>query len=258
MPRVPRPRLPRRLDHGEEASLVEHLDELRRRLFVCIGAVVVGAVIGFVFRVRLINWLELLIPKSHRKLYVFGPTEAFTTTIWVAIYFGVIVALPVIVWQTWAFFVPAVDKRHIAMMRAFTALAAVLALCGLAFGYFVVLPAAERFLTSYDSSQLHSLLQAKLFLSFCTTVLLALAVVFELPLFVLGLTRLGILTTTKLRKNRRMGYFFVILVGLALPGPDIITTTLEIVPLVILFELSIWLSVLLDRRSARLEAALET
>src|SRR5579862_4323874 len=119
MPRVPRPRLPRRLDHGEEASLVEHLDELRRRLFICIGAVVIGAVVGFVFRVHLINWLELLIPKANRRLYYFTPTENFTTTIWVAIYFGVVVALPVIVWQMWAFFVPAVDKRHVTMMRAF-------------------------------------------------------------------------------------------------------------------------------------------
>ena len=93
----------------------------------------------------------------------------------------------------------------------------------------------------------------KPFLSFCTTVLLAMAVVFELPLFVVGLTRLGILTTTKLRKNRRIGYFLVVLVGLALPGPDIITTTLEIIPLVVLYELSIWLSLLLDRRAARLK-----
>ncbi len=81
MPRVPRPRLPRRLDHGEEASLVEHLDELRQRLFVCIGAVVIGAVIGFVFRQRLIGWLLLELPKKYRHLNVFTPAEAFTTTL---------------------------------------------------------------------------------------------------------------------------------------------------------------------------------
>src|SRR5580700_5135482 len=99
MPRVPRPRLPRRLDHGEEASLVEHLDELRKRLFVCIGALVIGAVIGFVIHTRLIRWLELELPKRYRDLHVFSPTEAFTTTLWIAVYFGVVVAFPVIMWQ---------------------------------------------------------------------------------------------------------------------------------------------------------------
>ncbi len=143
------------------------------------------------------------------------------------------------------------------MLRWFTLLASVLAVCGILFGYFLVLPAAERFLTGYDSSQLHYLPQAKPFLTFCVNVLLAMAVVFELPLFVVGLTRLRILTTAKLRRNRRIGYFVCIVIGLALPGVDPVTTALQTAPLLVLYEASIWLSVLLDRRSARLEAALE-
>ena len=240
MPRVPRPRLPRRLDHGEEASLIEHLDELRKRLFVCIGAVVVGAVIGFVLHQRLIHWLVIELPKKHRNLIVLTPAEAFTTVLWLSIYFGIAVALPVIIWQAWSFFVPAVDRTHADLMRWFTLLAAVLGACGLLFGYFLVLPAAEPFL------------------SFAVNVLLAMAIVFELPLFVVGLTRLRILTTEKLRRNRRMGYFLCTVVGLALPGVDPVTTTLQVVPLWFLYEMSIWLSVLLDRRSARLHTALET
>jgi sec-independent protein translocase protein TatC len=258
MPRVPRPRLPRRLDHGEEASLVEHLDELRKRLFVCIGALVIGAVIGFVIHTRLIRWLELELPKRYRHLHVFSPTEAFTTTLWIAVYFGFVVAFPVIMWQAWSFFIPAVDRAHAELMRWFTLLASLLAAAGLCFGYFLVLPAAERFLTGYDSAQLSYIPQAKPFLGFCINVLLAMAVVFELPLFIVGLTRLRILTTDKLRKNRRMGLFLCTVVGLALPGVDPVTTFFEVAPLWILFELSIWLSWLLDRRSARLQAALET
>ena len=80
------------------------------------------------------------------------------------------------------------------------------------------------------------------------------AIVFELPIFVVGLTRIGIITTNKLRRNRRIGYFVVACIGVALPGVDPVTTTFETIPLVILYELSIWLSVLLDRRSARAEA----
>src|SRR5579862_5094806 len=131
MPRLPRPRLPRRLDHGEEASLVEHLDELRRRIFICIGAVVIGAVVGFVERERLIHALALTIPLKHRKLYYFAPAEGFTTTIWIAIYFGFVVALPVIIWQAWSFFIPAVERVHASMMRWFTLLASLLAVAGI-------------------------------------------------------------------------------------------------------------------------------
>lgn len=252
-----RPRLPRRLDHGEEASLVEHLEELRQRLFVCLGALLAGAIVGYVFRSQLISWLLLELPKKYRHLTVLTPAEAFTTTLWLAIYFGFAVAMPVILWQVWAFFIPAVDRGHAEMLRWFSLLASLLGAAGLLFGYFLVLPAAERFLTGYDSAQLHYLPQAKPFLSFCVNVLLAMAVVFELPLFVVGLTRLHILTTAKLRRNRRIGYFLCIVVGLALPGVDPVTTALQTAPLIVLYEASIWLSVLLDRRAARMEAALE-
>jgi len=257
MARVPRPRLPRRLDHGEEASLVEHLDELRQRLFVCIGAVLVGAVVGYVLHTRLIGWLLLELPKKYRQLTVLSPAEAFTTTLWLSIYFGLVLALPVIIWQAWSFFIPAVERGHAELLRWFTFLASALGAAGLLFGYFLVLPAAERFLTGYDSAQLHYLPQAKPFLSFCVNVLLAMTVVFELPLFVVGLTRLKILTTDKLRRNRRIGYFVCIVIGLALPGVDPVTTALQTAPLIVLYETSIWLSVLLDRRAARLETALE-
>jgi sec-independent protein translocase protein TatC len=245
-------RLPRRLDHGEEASLVEHLEELRGRLFVCIGAVLVGAVVGFVLHHRLIHWLVLTLPAKHRNLVVLAPAEAFTTTIWISIYFGFAVAIPVLLWQVWSFFIPAFDAAHEQLMRWFVLLASALAVGGIVFGYFVVLPAAERFLSGYDSTQLHYIPQAKPFLSFAVTVLLAMAFIFELPLFVVGMTRLGIISTAKLRKNRRMGYFLCAVVGAVLPGVDQVTTFLQTLPLWILFEASIWMSVYLDRRAARL------
>ena len=131
----------------------------------------------------------------------------------------------------------------------------ILAAAGTVFGYFVALPAALHFLTNYNADQLHYLPQAKPFLTFCTHVLLAMALVFELPLFVVGLTRMGILTTDRLRRNRRIGYFIVACIGVALPGIDPVTTIIETLPLAILYELSIWLSVILDRRATRIKTA---
>jgi sec-independent protein translocase protein TatC len=89
-------------------------------------------------------------------------------------------------------------------------------------------------------------------------VLLAMALVFEVPIFVVGLTRTGVLTTQRLRKNRRIGYFVICCIAVALPGIDPVTTTFEAIPLLVLYELSIWLSVWLDRRSRQVEAALES
>ncbi len=256
MPRLPRPTLPRRLDHGEEASLVEHLDELRSRIFFCLGALVLGAVVGFVLNHRLIHILELTLPKRLRdNLITLSPGEAFMTSLWVSIYFGFVLALPIIFWQIWAFFIPAVDRTHAQLIRWLVVAAWVLALGGLVFGYYLALPAAEHFLTNYDSGQLHYTPQAKPFLTFCTHVLLAMALVFELPLFVIGATRLGIIKSDTLRKNQRIGIFIVCCIGVALPGVDPITTTVETIPLLVLYEGSIWASVLLDRRSKRLKAA---
>ena len=137
------------------------------------------------------------------------------------------------------------------------------AVVGLLFGYFIVLPAALKYLLGFDSDTFSNNLQAKPFLTFCTHVELAMAAVWELPLFVVALTRLGIIKTSSLRKNRRLGYFLVVCLAVALPGVDPVTVFFETLPLVILFECSIWLSVLLDRRSARLQrsrggAAVET
>jgi len=258
---VPRIRLPRRLDHGEEASLVEHLDELRSRLFIIIGAVTIGTVVGFVIHTRLIHWLIILLPNNGDgvKLTTLSPLENFTTVLWISIYFGVALALPIVLWQLWAYFIPAVNRDKTKLIKWLALLAAALALSGVAFGYFIVLPHALKFLTNFDSAQFNNILQAKPYLGFCVHVLLAMLVVFELPVFLVALTRLGIMTTDKLRKNRRMGYFACGVVGMAVaPSVDPVTTTLQAVPLFVLFELSIILCAFLDRRSTRLNPAFDT
>jgi sec-independent protein translocase protein TatC len=248
-------RLPRRLDHGEEATLTEHLEELRQRLFVCIGALLVGFIAAYVVHSHLIHLLTRALPPGHRRLTTFTLGEPFMTSIWISLYAGFLVALPVILWQGWLFFSPALDPAHARMVRLFTLLASFLLVAGVLFGYFLALPAAAHFLAHYDSADYRQFIRARDYITFSAKVLVAMAIVFELPIFVVGLTRTGILTTQKLRKNRRIGYFVVACVAVALPGVDPVTTIMEGIPLVILYEGSIWLSVLLDRRSARARAA---
>jgi sec-independent protein translocase protein TatC len=244
-------RLPRRLGHGEEASLVEHLEELRQRLFVCIGVVFLGFVVAYIFHEELITLLTHALPPDRRKLTTLTIGEPFMTAMWLSLYAGFLLALPVIIWQAWAFFLPAFDRQHERMLRYFVVLATGLLVVGLLFGYYLALPAAAHFLTNYDSSQYTILIRARDYIGFAAKVLVAMAIVFELPLFVVGLTRIGILTTAQLRRSRRVGYFAVCCVGVALPGVDPVTTIMETLPLLVLYEASIWASALLDRRAAR-------
>ncbi len=250
-----RVRLPRRLGHGEEATLVEHLEELRQRLFVCIGSVALGFVVAYVFHQRLIHALERELPAGHRQLTTLTIGEPFMTSMWISLYAGFLVSIPVILWQAWAFFLPAFDPGHERLLRIFVFVSGVLLAIGLAFGYFLALPAASHFLANYDSSQYLNFIRARDYIGFAAKVLVAMAIVFELPLFVIGLTRIGILSTRTLRRSRRVGYFAVCCVGVALPGVDPVTTILETIPLLVLYEGSIWAAVLLERRGTRAETS---
>ena len=243
--------VPRRLGHGEEATLVEHLDELRHRLFIMLGAILVGVIVAFVFHNHLLHWLNGPLPTWIDKPITLSVSEPFMTSLWVSVWAGVLLAIPVILWQIWAFFVPAMEDRHSRSLAWYTLLATILLVGGVMFGYFVALPASVGFLTSYDHEFFNVQLRARDYYSFTVTVMVAMAIVFELPIFVLAAVRMGIISTDTLRNNRRMGYFIVAIIAVLLPGVDPITTTIEAIPLVILYELTIWLCVLTDRRAAR-------
>jgi sec-independent protein translocase protein TatC len=240
--------LPRRLRHGEEATLAEHLDELRGRLFVVLGALAVTTVVAFVFHARLLTWLERPLPPGHRRLLTLGVAEPFTVSLTVSLYAGVVFASPVILWQLWAYFAPAFEPQAERKLIGLVAFAALLGAGGLSFGYWVLLPRALRWLTNYDSAIYLHFIQARAYYSFVATVLLGIVIVFQLPLVVLGLVALGVLSSRTLRKHRRVGYLVVSVIALALPGPDPMTTLLELLPMWALFESSIWLAVLFERR----------
>jgi sec-independent protein translocase protein TatC len=245
-------RLPRRLGHAEEATLAEHLDELRGRLFVMLGALVVGTVVAFVFHVRLLHWLTRPLPAGHQKLFALGVAEPLTVVLTLSVYAGFLLALPVILWQLWAFFAPAVDPAAQRRVIGLAAFGVSLAAAAIAFGYWVLLPRALHFLTNYDNAQFTHPIQARSYLSFVTALLVGIVVVFQTPLIVTGLVSLGVLSSRLLRQQRRLGYLVTAAVALALPGPDPITTFLELLPMWILFEGSIWLAVLVERRRRRL------
>jgi sec-independent protein translocase protein TatC len=240
-------RLPRRLGHGEEATLEEHLDELRSRLIVIICAVVLTTIGAYVFHNHILDWLDKPLPAGIRPVTL-GVAEPFTITITVSFWAGIVLALPIILWQLWAFFAPAVEASAERKLLLLVAFSVALGAAGVAFGYEILLPRAIHFLTNYDKHHFHHLIQARPYYNFVVTILVGIVVVFQTPLVVLGLVSLRILNSRTLRKQRRFGYAVTAAVALALPGPDLVTTLLELLPMWILFEGSIWLAVLAERR----------
>ena len=240
--------LPRRLRHGEEATLVEHLDELRARVIISLLTVFVAFAVAYAFHHRLIRWLELALPAQRRHLITFGVAEPFLTSMWVSLYAALVLALPVILWQTWSFLAPAVEEHTQRAVGAFVVFASVLAAGGIAFAYFVVLPAAVHFLTNYDSKLFNIQIRARDYISFASLVMLAVAIVFEVPIFVLALVRLRIMSAARLRRTWRTGVVVMAALAVALPGVDPVTTTIEMIPLIVLYLLAVGLAGIFERR----------
>jgi sec-independent protein translocase protein TatC len=242
--------LPRRLRHGEEATLVEHLGELRTRLLIALVAVGLAFAVAFVFHEHIIEWLTEPLPED-RDLVVLGVTEPFFTAVKVSLYASFAVALPIVLYQLWAFLAPAVEEHAQRIVSTFVLISTALFAGGVLFGYVVVLPRALSFLTNFDEHLYDIQIRASYYYSFVSLALVGMGLVFEMPIFILALVRLRVLTAARLRRNRRMGIFLVVLVAVLLPTVDPVSLAFEVIPLLILFELSIWLATYMERRWER-------
>jgi sec-independent protein translocase protein TatC len=242
--------LPRRLRFGEEATVVEHLTELRQRILVGLLVLIPAFVVAFVFHEALIEWLKEPLP-DDKRLVTFGVTEPFTTAVKISLLAAIAVALPVLLWQLWAFLAPAVDEAVQRAIAAFVVLGTGLFAAGVAFSYFVVMPKALTFLTEFDDELYDVQIRASYYLSFVALLLLASGIAFELPIFVLALVRIGVVSTGTLRRNRRIALVGLVAFAILLPTVDPVSLAFEVIPLLILYEASIWLAVLLERRWER-------
>jgi sec-independent protein translocase protein TatC len=239
--------LPRRLSHGEEATLVEHLDEFRSRLIIALFAIIPIFIVTFVFHERIMEWLTGPLP-NDKQLVTLGVTEPFTTSVKVSFIAAIAIALPILLWQAWAFLAPAVEPHFERVLLVFVLLAMGLFVCGVLFMYYIVLPRALDFLTSYDDNIYDIQIRASYYYSFAALTLLAGGLAFLMPIFVLALVRLRVLTSDRLRKNRRIAYVLLLVFAILLPTVDPVSLLFETVPLLILYEMSVWLSVLMERR----------
>jgi sec-independent protein translocase protein TatC len=238
----------RPIGHDDRLSLVEHLDELRTRIVIALGAFGVALALCFWQNHQLLKIVNH--PLGHRRPITLGVAEPFVTTLTVSAYAAILIAMPIILYELYAFVLPAFSPTERRVAMPLLLMVPFLFIGGVAFAYFIVIPAALKFLLHFNTHQFNLQVRARDYYSFFSLTLLSVGIVFQLPVFILGMVRMGITTPAKLRKNRRYAILVCAIVAAALPGVDPVSMLLEMVPLVALYELSILLSAALGRRSS--------
>lgn len=312
----------RPIGHEERLSIVDHLDELRSRLFLCLGVLIVAFGICFWQNGALLDVLNRALPheasvsnqtglgsvpnrsvrerqglleiargasslaaspelsstdqaaerqvaqgaqraaaalpssvSSQERPITLGVGEPFTTTLSVAAYFALLFSLPLIIYQGYAFVIPALTAKERRVALPVMSAAPALFLAGVVFAYLIVLPPAIHFLQGYNSSRFQILVQAKAYYTFEIFTMLGIGLAFQLPLGLLALQQLGVLNSRTLVRQWRYATVIIAVIAAAMPGADPVTTGLETLPLVVLYLASIVLLKIADRRAAARAAA---
>ena len=232
----------RPISHEDRLSIVDHLDELRTRIVLSLLGFIVAFSFTFWQNEAVLEFINGPLPDSVDDPITLGPAEPFYTTITNSAYAALILALPLILYQLYAFVLPAFSPTERKVALPLLLMVPVLFLGGVAFCYFIVLTPALDFLLSFNADQFDTEIRARDYYSFVTLVMIAMGIGFQIPVGVLAATRLGVVTPEKLSANRR--YAIVIIAALAalLPTIDPVTLLLEMVPLILLYELSIVLA----------------
>ena len=214
-------------------SLVAHLTELRSRLIKCLVAVALGSGVGYYFLDDIMHYLTA----PAGKLYYMQPSEAFFTYLKVSIAAGFLVALPVIFYQVWRFFLPALTRRERIVLGLIVPVSVLLFFGGLAFSFFLVFPAAVQFFLGFGNTELEALFSVDKYFDFVIWFVLPFGFVVELPLVMIILAKLGIVGSAFLGKYQRIIIFLAfVIAAIITPTPDVFTQTMIAVPMILLYE----------------------
>jgi sec-independent protein translocase protein TatC len=231
----------RRAKPDDELTLVEHLDELRTRLIVSITVLLVAVSACYYENHRIYHLITSALPKGHRQLYTFAPGEAFFNAITISVYGGLLIALPILSYQFYAYIIPAFSEESQKTIRPMLLLVPGLFLIGVVFGWFIVVPAALHFLVNYNKDVVNYLPRASDYIHFVAYTELAMGIVFEIPVVMMMLGRVGILRSSFMKRRWREAVVVLAVIAACLPGTDPITMTAEYVPMLALYWLSYFL-----------------
>ena len=233
-------------------TFIEHLEELRKRLIISLIAIGAGFIICYIFSKEIFQFLMIPLQKTlppGTSMIFTSLTEAFFTYMKVALLAGIFVASPVVLYQIWLFVAPALYSHEKRYVIPFVMLSTFLFIGGAAFGYFVVFPVGFKFFMSFSTDFIKPAPKLKEYLSFCSMLLLAFGLVFELPLIIAFLAKLGIVDARMLSRNRRyviLGIFIV--AAILTPGPDVMSQLMMAIPLLFLYEVGIWVAKIIGKK----------
>jgi sec-independent protein translocase protein TatC len=225
--------------YDQEMPLMEHLNELRKRLIIVAVALVVFFVLGFVFVQDIYRWM---IRDLGVKLTILGPTDILWVYFMLAGVFAITLTIPVFVWQTWLFVKPALTPKERKVTLSYIPATFILFVLGLCFGYFVVLPIVFHFLIGLGNGMFATMFTTEKYFRFVLHMTLPFAVLFELPVIVMFLTSIGLINPYALQKVRKYAYFVLVVVAVSITPPDFISDFLVTIPLLLLYEISISIS----------------
>ena len=226
----------------EKSPFTSHLDELRKRIIICVVAVAVGFFGSYFFAEQifdiLIKPLQAELPPDSMFIFT-GLPEAFFVYLKLSLFGGILLASPVLLWEIWCFVAPGLYDQEKKYVYPFVIFSTLLFATGVSFGYFVVFPIAFKFFMGYSSEIIKPLPSIKEYLNFSCKLLFAFGAVFELPLFVLFLAKIGLVNEKMLRSKRKFAILGIFAVAAILTPPDIVSQILMAIPLLVLYEISI-------------------
>jgi len=240
-------------DPERRMPFLDHLEELRWTIIRSLLAISLTSVVCYFFSRQIIEILRYPGPKDMKLIFL-SPTEGFMIYIKVSIFAGLIVALPYVAYQFWKFIVPGLLEKERRLVSPIVLYTVLCFLVGAAFAYFLIIPFGLRFLMSFQTDFLEANITIGKYLGFVVTLLLVFGVVFELPVLAYLLTHIGLLTPEFLRSKRRYGIVIIFIVAAILTPPDAFTQTMLAIPLMLLYEISIWVSASVRKKKIAREA----
>ncbi len=230
---------------AQELNLVDHLSELRKRVFIVLGSFMVLFIIAFIYVKEIYDWL---LRDSTIKLAVLGPSDI----IWVYLMLAGVVAIagviPIAAHQIWLFVKPALSISERKVTLAYIPALFLLFISGISFGYFIIFPIVFDFLLTLSADLFMSFFTAEKYFRFMMNIVLPFGFLFELPVIIMFLTSIGVLNPYRLQKMRRYSYFALIVTAVLITPPDFVSDVLVVIPLLFLYECSVFLSKIVYRR----------
>ncbi len=238
----------------DKQPFLGHLEELRKRLVICAIAIGIGFGISYIFAKQLFSYLVLpltkVLPDDSRLIFTNLP-EMFIAYIKVALVAGIILAIPIIFYQLWMFLAPALFQKEKKYIIPFVLFSSILFVVGALFGYLVVFPYGFKFFVSFATEDIQALPSVKQYFSFAIRLLLAFGLVFEMPVVVLFLTKIGLITPDSMKKFRKFAILSSFILSAILTPPDVATQLMMALPIIILYEISIVLSKTMYRKKEK-------